>query len=500
MCVPLARRWTAALGALSLIASLPAFAENSVTIPDLTLGEGETGRKVFVHCAHDATLWGFSLSIRYDTAALRITSATNTGTSAEGADFWADSSDVGEIALGAVLDLNTPLTKYLAPSADHTLLQITFDVLGKAGTQTEIEFVDHLGKLRPVTNVLTNDLGQTVDADFAGAVFTIVDGSQTLPPIANAGPDQTVAEVSRVTLDASRSEDGAGRPLTFTWTQSGGPPVEDVSGADTPAVSFTVPPVPADAEITFKVEVRADAGPSGAASDEASVLAIDLDSRKAAFSSIGPARLLDDGRRALLFQGEMGWPSPAEEAYWTGLRFMAGGAGDESRLLRNVVLHVDSNQNGILDPADERLGEAVAVPPRDGAVQFTFFELLQTGSARRFFLVADVVPGRGAAKAILPAALVGALLAGVRRRRSRGDRFWLRRPPSAIAVATLLALALALPTACSSGGGGGGGSGVTSREVRYDIAAPGDLGLQGAETGVALGADGIPVQGTPLEV
>src|SRR6185295_5092422 len=44
------------------------------------------------------------------------------------------------------------------------------------------------------------------------------------PPVANAGPNQTVPAGARVTL-GGQATDGNDDPLTYHWTQSGGPPV-----------------------------------------------------------------------------------------------------------------------------------------------------------------------------------------------------------------------------------------------------------------------------------
>jgi LmbE family N-acetylglucosaminyl deacetylase len=59
-------------------------------------------------------------------------------------------------------------------------------------------------------------------------------------PVANAGPDQEVEGGSLVQLDGQASFDGDADPLTFTWTQTSGPPVV-VAASTTALPSFTAP-------------------------------------------------------------------------------------------------------------------------------------------------------------------------------------------------------------------------------------------------------------------
>lgn len=86
-----------------------------------------------------------------------------------------------------------------------------------------------------------------------------------LPPVANAGADQNVAEGSPVILDGTGSSDPDGTITTYAWVQMSGPPVT-LTGASTPQASFTAPAVaPAGASMTFQLSVTDDAG--GTASD-----------------------------------------------------------------------------------------------------------------------------------------------------------------------------------------------------------------------------------------
>jgi serine/threonine protein kinase/uncharacterized membrane protein len=86
------------------------------------------------------------------------------------------------------------------------------------------------------------------------------------PPVADAGPDQTVAEGAAVALGAGASGDPDGDPLTFAWTQTGGPAVT-LTGAGAAAAGFTAPAVgPGGAVLVFQVTV--DDGWGGSAFDE----------------------------------------------------------------------------------------------------------------------------------------------------------------------------------------------------------------------------------------
>ena len=71
--------------------------------------------------------------------------------------------------------------------------------------------------------------------------ITITVATGNLPPVANAGPDQTVTAGQQVKLIGSGSSDPNGDPLTFSWCLKGRPvgSTATLSGANTANPTFT---------------------------------------------------------------------------------------------------------------------------------------------------------------------------------------------------------------------------------------------------------------------
>jgi hypothetical protein len=88
---------------------------------------------------------------------------------------------------------------------------------------------------------LTFQLVVTNSATLSSVATVTVTVGPPVAPTANAGAPVTVPVGATVTLDGTQSFDPSGLPLTYRWTQIGGPPVL-LLGATTAAPFFTAPP------------------------------------------------------------------------------------------------------------------------------------------------------------------------------------------------------------------------------------------------------------------
>jgi PKD domain len=94
-------------------------------------------------------------------------------------------------------------------------------------------------------------------------------GEAREPPIANAGPDQSVRMGAIVTLDGTGSFDREGQPLAYSWTQTSGPGVT-LNGTTSVQPTFTSPDVRGNTTLTFSLEVNN--GRRGSDADTVSII------------------------------------------------------------------------------------------------------------------------------------------------------------------------------------------------------------------------------------
>ena len=103
------------------------------------------------------------------------------------------------------------------------------------------------------TVILTFELWVTSVLGLSSTDVTNVAVVGDEPPIADAGPDQSVYGLSGVTLDGSRSYDPNGLTITCSWRQVAGPPVTLVGS--TQCVAGVVAPNGVDLILTFELTV-----------------------------------------------------------------------------------------------------------------------------------------------------------------------------------------------------------------------------------------------------
>jgi hypothetical protein len=109
----------------------------------------------------------------------------------------------------------------------------------------------------------------------AGAGVNEACGVMNPPPVANAGPDQSVPEGTLGVLDGSASSSPLGASLTFNWSQIAGPNANLTVVGDPSHPTFTAPFVDAATTLTFRLVVND--GTTSSIADMVDVHVIDTD-------------------------------------------------------------------------------------------------------------------------------------------------------------------------------------------------------------------------------
>jgi len=115
------------------------------------------------------------------------------------------------------------------------------------------------GKGTGTTVKLSWTLGEPVSKTVRGTSVILTQGFQqswrveNQPPVAKAGPDQTVDEGAQVTLDGTGSYDPEGKTITWLWTPPAG---ITLSSNTAPMPVFTAPAVDGDTPYVFTLVVN----------------------------------------------------------------------------------------------------------------------------------------------------------------------------------------------------------------------------------------------------
>lgn len=155
----------------------------------------------------------------------------------------------------------TSLSLSGANAADFTISSIVTPTTARPGSSVSfnVTFAPQVTGTRVATVTIANDDSDENPYEFA------VQGTVNQAPVANAGSDQSVSVGAAVTLDGRRSSDPDGRtPLTYGWTQVGGPAV-----TFTPHLSMTTFTAPGSAAVlTFTLTVTDSLGLADPTPDE----------------------------------------------------------------------------------------------------------------------------------------------------------------------------------------------------------------------------------------
>jgi len=142
----------------------------------------------------------------------------------------------------------------------------------------------------------------TVTYYYYGFIFSLTDTTVVNvlfindPPVADAGPDQTVEEETSVTLNGSNSSDPEGENLNYKWKQVAGPSVV-LSNPQTAKPTFFAPNVGPNGEaLTFELTVI-DAGDL---KDSSRTTVNVMGDNDTPIADAGPNQTVDEGKKVTL--------------------------------------------------------------------------------------------------------------------------------------------------------------------------------------------------------
>ena len=155
-------------------------------------------------------------------------------------------------------------------------------------------------------------------ANSAAATTTVTTTPVNQVPVANAGTAQTVNTGTTVTLDGSGSRDADNDPLTYMWTQTGGPAVT-LSSRTVQKPTFIAPATPAT--LTFSLVVRDGKVDSAVSTTTVTVTSPNLARGKTATQSSTSgtavaARAVDGNTNGVFASGSVTQTNTSTQPWW----------------------------------------------------------------------------------------------------------------------------------------------------------------------------------------
>ena len=196
-------RITGFLAAIILLATIPCRGENRFFFGPAVALTGTDGNSIEVLCDNDETALGFSYAIRYDPAAIEVTSLTNENTAAATADYFSGriEQEDGNIGFGCVYDVGGTFDeKRLPAGTSQSIGRIGFRVLADEAFETILRFdrIAFAPNIRaPVRNVLTDENGQSVVPVLQEGSITIISAAPVISSI--TGGEGEAGQVFQVT-------------------------------------------------------------------------------------------------------------------------------------------------------------------------------------------------------------------------------------------------------------------------------------------------------------
>ncbi len=178
------RALTLCLCIYSSIGSL--FGANRIFFGDQEILAGLGPQGILVRCNNDFDVYGVSLSVKFDPAALQVRTVETVGVASDaewvpGAELQQIDNLSGELTFAFLMefDFSDPQDNVIPPGLTQPIVKFTVDVLAAAPAQTVVDLVDGLGSGQILgRNALSDGGGNTYRAD--SSVFPLSLGGGTI--------------------------------------------------------------------------------------------------------------------------------------------------------------------------------------------------------------------------------------------------------------------------------------------------------------------------------